>query len=110
VSVHDEPMTPREERGYGQVSLSSARGTVWRIAPAPHEPGSLLPSATTGGKNTPTVGPCLIAEELDPRHLRPIVRATGQLLRRYVIIGADLEHRTLDEARRLHAYPGLIAP
>jgi hypothetical protein len=26
VSLDDEPMTPREERGYGQVSLSSARG------------------------------------------------------------------------------------
>jgi hypothetical protein len=54
--------------------------------------------------------PCLIAEELDPRHLRPVMRATGLPLRRYVITGVDLEHRTLDEARRLHAYPGLTAP
>jgi hypothetical protein len=38
------------------------------------------------------------------------VRATGQPLRRYVITGADLEHRTLDEARLLHAYPGLTVP
>ena len=110
VSLDDEPMTPREERGYGQVSLSSARGSVWRIAPAPHEPGFLLPSATTGGKNTPTAGPCLIAEELDPPHLRPVKRATGEPLRRYVITGADLEHHTLDDARRLRAYPGLTAP
>ena len=108
-SLDDEPMTPREERGYGQVSLSSARGAVWRIAPAPHAPGALLSSAATGGKNTPTAGPCLIAEELDPRHLRPVTRAAGQPLRRYVISGADLEHVTLNEARRLHAYPGLTA-
>jgi hypothetical protein len=94
--------------GSGRGSRSG--GTVWRIAPAPHAPGSLLPAAATGGKNTPTASPCLIAEELDPRHLRPITRATGQPLRRYVITGADLEHRTLDEARRLRAYPGLTAP
>lgn len=110
VSADDEPMTPREERGYGKVSLSAARGTVWRIAPAPHAPGSLPSLAAAGGKNTPTAGPCLIAEELDPRHLRPVTRATGQPLRRYVITGADLEHRTLEQARRLHAYPGLTMP
>jgi hypothetical protein len=110
VSVDDEPMTPREERGYGQVSLSAARGTVWRIAPAPHAPGSLPSRAAAGGKNTPMAGPCLIAEELDPRHLRPVTRATGQPLRRYVVTGADLEHRALDQARRLHAYPGLTMP
>ena len=107
VSVDDEPMTPREERGYGQVSLSSARGAVWRIAPTPYAPGVLLSSATAGGKNTSTARPCLIAEELDPRHLRPVTRATGQPLRRYVISGADLEHVALSEARRLYAYPGL---
>ena len=38
------------------------------------------------------------------------MRATGEPLRRYVLAGADLEHRTLDDARRLHAYPGLTAP
>jgi hypothetical protein len=110
VSLDDEPMTPREERGYGQVSLSSARGTVWRIAPAPQAPGGNLPAAAAGGKNTATTEPCLIAEELDPRHLRPMMRETGEPLGRYVIAGADLEHRTLDDARRLHAYPGLTAP
>jgi hypothetical protein len=110
VSLDDEPMTPREERGYGQISVSSARGTVWRIAPAPHAPGSQLSAAAAGGKNTAMAEPCLIAEELDPRHLRPVMRATGQPLRRYVISGADLEHRTLEDARRLHAYPGLTVP
>jgi hypothetical protein len=109
-SLEDEPMTPREERGYGQVSLSSARGTVWRIAPAPQAPGGSLGAAASGGKNTATTEPSLIAEELDPRHLRPVMRATGEPLRRYVIAGADLEHRTLDDARRLRAYPGLTVP
>jgi hypothetical protein len=109
VSLDDEPMTPREERGYGVVSLSSARGTVWRIAPAPQAEDSLA-TAGTGGKNTPTARPCLVVEELDPRHLRPVIRATGQPLRRYMISGADLEHLTLNEARNLHAYPGLSSP
>lgn len=33
-----EPMTPREERGFGQASLSTVRGPIWRIThpPAPH--------------------------------------------------------------------------
>jgi hypothetical protein len=103
-------MTPREERGYGQVSLSSARGTVWRIAPAPHAPGGRLPAAIAGGKNTTTTQPCLVVEELDPRHLRPVTRATGDPLRRYTITGASLEHLTLGDARRQHAYPGLTTP
>jgi hypothetical protein len=42
--------------------------------------------------------------------LRPVMRATGEPLQRYVITGADLEHRTLDDARHLHAYPGLTVP
>jgi hypothetical protein len=109
VSLDDEPMTPREERGYGQVSLSSARGTVWRIAPAPQAEDSLA-TAGVGGKSTPTARPCLVVEELDPRHLRPVIRATGQPLRRYMISGADLEHLTLNEARNLHGYPGLTSP
>jgi hypothetical protein len=109
-SLDDEPMTPREERGYGQVSLSSARGTIWRIAPAPSAPGSSLRPAATGGKNTPTRVPSLIVEELDPRHLRPVMRASGTRLRRYAITGIDLERHTLDDARRLHSYPGLTVP
>ena len=111
VSLGDEPMTPREERGYGQVSLSSARGTIWRIAPAP-QAGSSISAAARGGKNTTTTGPCLIAEELDPRHLRPVMRATGEPLRRYHIrgTGLEIEHRTLDDARDRYAYPGLTSP
>lgn len=102
-ATEDEPMTPREERGYGQISLSSIRGTVWRIAPAPLEHHDVF---FTGGKNQARDKPTLIVEELDPQHLRPVDRATGQPLRRYVIDGVDTEKLSLADADTLRAYPG----
>ncbi len=57
VSLDGEPMTPREERGFGQVSLSTVRGPIWRIAPAPLAPAGRLPVAVAGGKNTATAEP-----------------------------------------------------
>lgn len=108
-STDDEPMTPREERGFGAVSLSSARGTIWRLAPAPTASGGPLPVSVTGVKNTATPAPALVVEELDPRHLRPVMRSTGKPLRRYTITGVGIEHRTLDQARAEHGYPGLVA-
>ncbi|MGW1768683.1 hypothetical protein ACWCQL_32165 [Streptomyces sp. NPDC002073] len=104
----DEPMTPREERGYGEVSVSSARGTVWRIAPIPFTPAGRLTLAVKGGKNLSAGTPSLVVEELDPRHLRNTDRATGEPLRRYVLTGIDMEHVTLDQGRNRQAFPGLI--
>jgi hypothetical protein len=109
VSCDGEPMTPREERGFGQASLSTVRGPIWRIAPAPFAPTERLPTAVTGGKNTATAEPSLVVEELDPCHLRPVMRGTCTRLRRYTITGIDLERRTLDQGRREHAFPGLTA-
>ncbi|MFI8265482.1 hypothetical protein [Streptomyces sp. NPDC085665] len=103
----DEPMTPREERGYGEVSVSSARGTVWRIAPVPFTPAGRLTVAVKGGKNLTADTPSLVVEELDPRHLRNTDRATGEPLRRYVLTGVDMEHVTLDQGRNRRAFPGL---
>jgi hypothetical protein len=102
-ATEDEPMTPREDRGYGDVSLSSMRGTVWRIAPSPTEIGSRF---RIGGKNAAQRRPSLVVEELDPRHLRPVRRITGEPLRRYVICGVDTERLSLTDADALHAYPG----
>ncbi|MEO3868279.1 hypothetical protein ABGB18_05550 [Nonomuraea sp. B12E4] len=105
----DEPMTPREERGFGQAGLSTVRGPIWRIAPVPFTPGGHLPPAVAGGKNGTADRPTLVVEELDPCHLRPIVRGTRTRLRRYTVTGVDLEHLTLDEGRSGLAMPGLLA-
>ncbi|MFE0916038.1 MULTISPECIES: hypothetical protein [unclassified Streptomyces] len=103
----DEPMTPREERGYGEVSVSSARGTVWRIAPVPFTPAGRLTVAVKGEKNLTADTPSLVIEELDPRHLRNTDRATGEPLRRFVLTGVEMEHITLDQGRNRRAFPGL---
>jgi hypothetical protein len=108
VSLDGEPMTPREERGFGQVSLSTSRGPIWRIAPAPFTPTGHLPSVIAGGKNHTTIKPSMVVEELDPCHLRPVMRGTCTRLRRYTITGAALEHLTLDHGIQQHAFPGLI--
>jgi len=107
VSLEGEPMTPREERGFGQASLSSIRGPIWRLAPAPFAPAGHLAPAACGGKNTPTAVPSLVVEELDPCHLRPVLRGSCTRLRRYTITGADLEHLTLEHGRANYGYPGL---
>jgi hypothetical protein len=107
-ATDDEPMTPREERGYGTTSLSSARGTIWRIAPVPFSIRG-LPRAAHGGKNIITDNPALIAEELDPRHLRPVNRDDNTPLRRYIIHGAGIEHISLRAGQASYAYPGLTA-
>jgi hypothetical protein len=104
-ATEDEPLTPREERGYGDLSISSVRGTVWRIAPTPTEQGPLF---TIGGKNTPQERPAFIVEELDPRHLRPVNRTDGQSLRRYVLDGIETERLSLPDADALLAYPGAL--
>ncbi|PZG04931.1 hypothetical protein [Nonomuraea aridisoli] len=109
VSLDGEPMTPREERGFGAASLSSVRGPIWRIAPIPFAPAGRLPLAVAGGKNDTTTTPTLVIEELDPCDLRPVMRGTCTRLRRYTVTGVDLEHLTLDQGRAGLAMPGLLA-
>jgi hypothetical protein len=109
VSLDDEPMTPREERGYGQASLSTVRGPVWRIAPAPFARTGHLPIAVAGGKNTTTNVPSLVVEELDPCHLRPVTRGTCTRLRRFTITGVGLEQLDLAHGRARYGYPGLLS-
>src|SRR5271155_1454903 len=51
----------------------------------------------------------LIVEELNPRPLRPVIRGTNTVLRRYSIAGAGIEHITLPAGRARYGYPGLLA-
>ncbi|MFJ9195947.1 hypothetical protein [Streptomyces globisporus] len=107
VTVVDEPMTPREERGYGATSLSSRRGTIWRLAPMPFSNEGVLSIGVRGGKNEAATAPALVIEELDPRHLRNTDRETGTPLGRFVLYGVDMEHVDLDEGRERRAFPGI---
>ncbi|MGW8700681.1 hypothetical protein ACWGOK_27790 [Streptomyces eurythermus] len=106
-----EPMTPREERGFGLVSLSTVRGPIWRITPLPLAPAGRLPTAVAGKKNRTTHAPSLLVEELDPCHLSPVMRATGCRLRRHVLTLPDgwIEHTTMTQGRATFALPGLPA-
>ncbi|MFF8381638.1 hypothetical protein ACF07V_36720 [Streptomyces sp. NPDC015661] len=52
--TNGEPMTPREERGFGQASMSTVRGPIWRITPLPLTPTGRLPIAVAGKKNEAT--------------------------------------------------------
>ncbi|MFE7586356.1 hypothetical protein ACFU5Y_32845 [Streptomyces gardneri] len=108
-ATNAEPMTPREERGFGQASLSTVRGPIWRITPIPLTPAGRLPIAVVGKKNPATTAPSLLVEELDPCHLSPVMRATGCNLRRHVLRLPDgwIEHTTMTEGRRAFALPGL---
>lgn len=51
-SQPDMPMTPNEEKGYGDVSQSSIRGNTWRISPIASIDRSLRTSSY-GGKSLP---------------------------------------------------------
>lgn len=109
-ATNGEPMTPREERGFGQASLSTVRGPIWRITPLPYAAAGRLPIAVAGGKNPTTAAPSLLVEELDPCHLSPVMRATGCRLRRHVLTLPEnmVEHVNLAEGRQTFGLPGLI--
>jgi hypothetical protein len=107
-TTSEEPMTPHEERGYGEVSWSVPRGHVWRIAPAPYDQDAALPLGATGAKNPQAERMAIRVEELDCRHLRPQERATGKPLRQYMLQGGDLEHMTYLETTQLLRFPGIV--
>ncbi|MEU8717916.1 hypothetical protein [Streptomyces sp. NPDC048663] len=109
--TNGEPMTPREERGFGQASLSTVRGPIWRITPLPLAPAGRLPIAVAGKKNPTTTGPTLLVEEMDPCHLSPVMRDTGCRLRRHTLTLPDgwIEHTAMADGQASHALPGLPA-
>jgi hypothetical protein len=106
----DDPMSINEERGYGNLSISSQRGTVWRIAPMPSSEISISSERFTktksGNKNQIVEGSKVIVEELDPQHLRPYMKETGQPLRRFVIDGIEIEHHGRRSSKNMNNYPG----
>ncbi|MBO1414421.1 hypothetical protein [Streptomyces sp. FH025] len=103
--TNGEPMTLREERGFGQASLSSVRGPIWRITPLPHT-SVPLPRGAAGRKNPPTDRPTVLIEEMDPCHLSPVMRATGCKLRRFRLTGVEIEHVPQAAARAALGFPG----
>ncbi|MGA5701723.1 hypothetical protein [Peterkaempfera bronchialis] len=105
-ATNGEPMTPREERGFGQASLSTVRGPIWRITPLPHNP-TRLPTALAGGKNPSTTVPTVLVEEMDPCHLAPVMRSTGCRLRRHTLTGVEIEHIDHEQGHSAFALPGL---
>ena len=107
VTLENEPMTPHEERGYGEVSISSQRGTVWRISPVPFFLQEESSQGIIGGKNVRKEKMMIQIQELDPRHLYPRDKKTGAPLREFYIEGAELEHISLSSGRKLLAYPGI---
>ena len=107
VSVEDEPMTPREERGFGAASFSADRGRIWRLAPVPSGAAAERAQAVRGGKNTAGASGLLQVQELDPRHLRPVNRASGEAPREYRVAGGEIEHVGLEQGRANLGFPGV---
>lgn len=106
-SQEDMPLSPHEERGYGEQSLSSQRGIVWRLAPNPlgresHNPGPGL----VGGKNNPNRSASITFSELDWHNLRP-VDPSGRRLREFVVDGVEVEEVTPEYGEHALLFPGL---
>lgn len=103
----DEPLSPHEDQAYGRISISSSRGTVWRMAPVPIGlEGTLCLSARNGRKNEAREGWSLIVEELDPRHLLPRDRETGAPLRRFFLSGVETELIKASSHEASFGFPG----
>lgn len=53
----------------------------------------------------------LLVEELDPRHLSPVMRSAGRRPRCHVLTLPDgrIEHTSMEEGRKVFALPGLPA-
>lgn len=90
-SQEDLPMTPREERGYGNVSISSQRGHVWRMYPSVvRMPDTNKLNGVLGKKTLKTAEPVMIVSALDTRNLSTIA-PDGQILPSYLIPGIEVE-------------------
>lgn len=72
VSKENLPLTPQEERGYGNFSYSSLRGFVWRWSLTPHVFNKIT-KASIGMKNTiNSSSPGIEITKLDCRNLMPV--------------------------------------
>jgi hypothetical protein len=97
VSKSDVPVTPHEERGYGDVSFNSQRGHVFRLAPVPTAPfGGMLTEGTRGKRNHALSNGGLAMVELDgwlKRTTRPEILIEGLQIER--IRANDMKERFL---------------
>ncbi|MDQ3239239.1 MAG: hypothetical protein M3P33_01825, partial [bacterium] len=103
------PMTPREERGYGDTSISSARGRIWRISPNPLlMPNEISSSGKTGLKNFIATKPAssLTVSRLDTRNLSPIT-PEGETLETFTIDGVEVERIRLADTTSHYLQPGI---
>lgn len=108
----DMPMTPNEEKGYGDVSQSSVRGNTWRIAPI-----AILDTALRqtgfGRKSLPLANSesdmALGVFEWNPQTFNNNTVAGTKLRSLYVPIGDvvdPLEKITPEQGKRSHRLPG----
>lgn len=102
VSKEDTPLTPQEERGYGDRSFSSLRGTVWRISLSPDY--HLNQNNNSLGKKNQTnyTGQAIEISKLDCRNLYPVI--DGNKPNVYYITGLAFEE--LKESNNMTIIPG----
>lgn len=115
-SQSDMPMTPNEEKGYGEISQSSIRGNTWRISPVvTQELGSR--AVGFGLKSLPLLASAddlqLGIYEWNP-HTYDNRTLDGKELRSFYIPIGDLVGRLTsvspDTGRKTHLMPGSLRP
>lgn len=114
-SRSDMPMTPNEEKGYGEISQSSIRGNTWRISPVvTQELGSR--AVGFGLKSLPLLGAenlQLGVHEWNP-HTYDNETLEGEKLRSFYIPIGDLVGRLTsvgpEAGRKTHLMPGSLRP
>lgn len=98
----DLPLTPQEERGYGNNSISTQRGRIWRLSPNPQT----TETAAKGKKNIALEIPSLTISCLDTRNLSTIT-VEGEQLPYHFISGLPLERIRLEDSASKHLLPGV---
>ncbi|EKD90881.1 MAG: hypothetical protein ACD_30C00073G0001, partial [uncultured bacterium] len=107
VSGMDIPVTPREERGFGNLSISSMRGRVWRWAPSPNDINlENISTANRGRKNTPTTTSGISISQLDTRNLSEVT-VEGENLPKFTLEGIPLTRVNIEEGNLQKLLPGL---
>ena len=101
-SQNDMPLTPQEERGYGDAtSIAAGRGRIWRWSPAPYtEKGERDKVSLTGTKNTVADRGVMIARELDYHTLTEFT-PEGEQLGIQKIEGFELNKISGSEAKTI---------
>lgn len=103
----DVPVTPREERGFGNLSISSMRGRVWRWAPNPNNINlENISTASRGRKNTATTTSGISVSQLDTRNLSGVT-VEGENLPKFTLDGVPLSRVNIGAGNLQKLLPGL---